>query len=106
MPEPSPGPTYDLSTIKALVSNGQYFVTGTAANGLGELGFDVNDVVQCVMSLTAAAFYKTMPAIKVSGLWQDVYRPVHCGIAVYVKLQIAETSDQRSRVVVVSFKRK
>ena len=106
MPEPSPGPTYDLLTIKALVSGGQYVVTGEAVIGLGELGFDRSDVVQCVMGLTGAVFHKTMPAIKKPGLWQDVYKPMHCGIALYVKLQITERSDQRSLAVVVSFKRK
>ena len=56
MDEPRPGPTYDLATIKALVSSGQFVVTGEALNGAGELGFDRSDIVACAMSLTAADF--------------------------------------------------
>ena len=106
MDAPRPGPTYDLATIKALVSSGQFVVTGEALNGAGELGFDRSDIVACVMSLTAADFHKTMPSIKKQGLWQDVYRPVHSGIALYVKLQLAARSDGRALSVVVQFKRK
>jgi len=106
MSEPQPGPTYDLSAIKALVGGGRYFVTGKALNCLGALGFDGTDVVQCVMNLSAASFYKTMPAIKVPGLWQDVYRPDYGGIALYVKLQITQPSATGALAVVVSFKRK
>lgn len=106
MDESSPGPTYDLATIKALVSTGQCVITGQAVNGAGELGFDRSDIVSCVLALTAVDFYKTMPAEKRPGLWQDVYRPVHCGIALYVKLQLAPRSDGRSLSVVVQFKRK
>ena len=106
MEESSPGPTYDLATIKALVGSGQCIVTGEAINGAGALGFDRSDIVSCVIRLTAADFYKTMPAVKRPGLWQDVYRPVHCGIALYVKLQLVPRSDGRSLSVVVQFKRK
>lgn len=106
MSEPQQGPTYDLSTIKALISQGQYVVTGEALNCLGELGFDRSDVLQCVLGLTAVSFHKTMPAMKVPGLWQDVYRPMHCGIQLYVKLQITQKAGGSSLAVVVSFKRK
>jgi motility quorum-sensing regulator / GCU-specific mRNA interferase toxin len=54
----------------------------------------------CLLALTAADFYKSMESEAVPGLWQDVYRPVFEGLALYVKLQIWADG----LVVVISFK--
>lgn len=100
------GPTYDLSTIKRLVGEGRYHVTGQALDGLGELDFDRTDVVACIMQLGPHCFHRTMSAERAPGPWQDVYRPIRCGIALCVKLQIANRLGGLSLAVVVSFKRK
>jgi motility quorum-sensing regulator/GCU-specific mRNA interferase toxin len=54
----------------------------------------------CVLALTPADFYKTMESEAAPGLWQDVYRPVFSGLAMYLKLQISFDGF----VVVISFK--
>jgi len=106
MTESPPRPTYDLDTIKELVGIGHYRVTSEALNCLGELGFDRTDVVQCIQALSPESFHKTMASITAPGLWQDVYRPVHCGIPLYVKLQLVQRAAPNCIAVVVSFKRK
>lgn len=103
----SPGPTYDLTTVKALVSVGQYLLTGAAHSGLGELGFDPTDASDCVLALVASDFHKTMPSDQMPGLFQDVYKPSYCGHPVYLKLQIASGKPPAEQyVVIISFKRK
>jgi hypothetical protein len=97
-------PTYDLARVVELVANRCYRITGVAVQGAGELGFDEDDVVECVTGLETAHFYKTMEAERRPGFWQDVYRTVHGGIPIYVKVQL-EGQDPNDRVVVIQFKR-
>ena len=99
-------PTYDLETIKALVKGGVYRITGQALAGMGELSFDPTDVEECVAELASSDFHKTMPSERVPGLFQDVYRPIHCGLELYVKLQLAPLRPRGEMAVVISFKRK
>ena len=96
--------SYDLKRVVALVAAQRYRVTGVAARGAGELGFDESDIVECIGSLTPADFYKTMEAEKRAGFWQDVYRTEHGGIPLYVKVQL-EGTDPDDLVVVIQFKR-
>jgi hypothetical protein len=98
-------PTYDLARVQQLVASPlSRVITGVAVNGAGELGLDEEAIVDCVLSLDSACFHKTMPAEKRTGLWQDVYRPMFEGFALYVKVQIVE-SHPGETVVVISFKR-
>lgn len=62
------------------------------------MGMDTTAIETCVLGLTGDDFFKTMPAEKIAGLFQDVYRPQFQGWQVYLKLQI--TGD----AVVISFK--
>ena len=96
------GPTYDLSEIQTKVRAGLYWITSSARQGAAAAGLAETDIVACVLSLTAADFYKTMEAEAAQGLWQDVYRPAYGRPAVdlYVKLQLAQDGD----AVVISFK--
>ncbi|MQA91340.1 MAG: hypothetical protein GEU90_14110 [Gemmatimonas sp.] len=55
---------------------------------------------ECVLRLRRVEFYKSMPAKRIPGLWQDVYRPQRAGVSLYVKLQISRAEF----VVVISFK--
>ena len=52
------------------------------------------------MALNETHFYKYMPAEKVPGLWQDVYKVTYEGIRVYLKLQI----NFANNAIIISFK--
>ncbi len=93
-------PTYDLTSIKAFIKSGRYRVTLSAKQGASEMGMDTGDIETCILDLSSRDFYKTMAAEKVSGLYQDVYRPQFKGFDLYVKLQIT------AEAVVISFKEK
>jgi len=92
-------PTYDLAEIQAKVRAGLFRITLAARRGAAGVGLDEDAVVSCILALNAADFYKTMEADAAPGLWQDVYRPMYGGIALYVKLQI-----DRDDAIVISFK--
>ena len=91
---------YNLDRIKMLISEGSYRVTISARQGALAVGFDAAGVRDCVLSLDESHFYKCMPAEKVPGLWQDVYKIGFNGVRVYLKLQIYFDSQ----AVVISFK--
>lgn len=94
-------PTYSLDLIKGLMRDGSWYVTETALDSAGRLGFDEDDIRDCVLNhLDATHFYKTMPSEKIVNVMQDVYHVMFKGIRVYVKLQV------RTEAVVVSFKQK
>lgn len=67
---------------------------------------DAIDLIECIASLTRADFHKTMPAERLKGLWQDVYRPTWCGVPLYVKLQVVAHQASGGRLVIVSFKKR
>lgn len=96
-------PSYDLAAVQQLVRTGAFFITAVALTGAGEMKLDRTDIECCVLALTPADFRKTMPADKVPGLMQDVYKPRYQGKKIYVKLQVRLGG---SPAVVVSFKRK
>lgn len=97
-----PTPTYDLAEIQRLVREGKWLPSGTALRGAAELGWVSDDIRDCVLALTGADLHKTMPSTDHPGLWQDVYKPFHNGVRLYVKLQVG----RRGVAVVVSFKEK
>ena len=103
-PLPIPGQLYDLTRVVTLMATTRYRLTGRAVNEAGELGFDEDDIVECVCALTSAHFYKTMEADKRPGFWQDVYRTEHGGIPLYVKGQL-EGMNPDDLLVVIQFKR-
>jgi motility quorum-sensing regulator/GCU-specific mRNA interferase toxin len=92
--------TYNLITIQKMMQHHQYYITNTALNDASSVGFDENDIVNCVMQITMNCFYKTMPSITNKALFQDVYRCICQGILLYIKLQI------NGSAVVISFKEK
>jgi hypothetical protein len=92
-------PTYPLSAIKGLVREGDWVLTGAASETAVDLGFDDEDVADCIVNyLEETHFYKTMESEKKQGLMQDVYYITYQAQRLYVKLQI------NVRAVVVSFK--
>ncbi|HKN11907.1 MAG TPA: type II toxin-antitoxin system MqsR family toxin [Candidatus Binatus sp.] len=94
-------PTYSLEEIKSSLSDGKYILTISGLQGALQMSLSAEDVVDCVcQELRDSHFYKTMPAEKVSGLWQDVYRLWFRGKRVYLKVQI----NARGKAVIISFK--
>jgi motility quorum-sensing regulator / GCU-specific mRNA interferase toxin len=95
-------PTYPLDRIRTLVGQeGAWLITLTAQQTALQIGCDEQDVVECIQeTLHESHFYKTMPAEKRAGLWQDVYRLTFRGVRVYLKVQI----NAAGHAVIVSFK--
>lgn len=99
-------PHYALDEVKTCVAAGDYRTTNSALSDMAELGLDETDVRTCVAGLTLAMCHKSMPATKIPGLWQDVYRAPYCGMVLYVKVQIQVERGKRKVAVIVSFKEK
>ena len=91
---------YDLAKIQDLVARGRFHLTTTARLDALNLGFDHEDVRACIQELRDSHFYKSMPADKAPGLWQDVYKITFEGRRIYLKLQI----DWSGMAVTISFK--
>jgi len=91
--------TYSLVLVKGLIKDGSWFLTESARDTAVALGFDEEDVRDCIVNfLEDTHFYKTMAANTKTGLMQDVYHITYCEIPLYVKLQVNVSA------VVVSFK--
>lgn len=107
------GPTYDLRTVQELVGFGDYELQGPCKDGMCSLGLAVEDVEECICSMTLDDFHKSDPSNLRLGLMLDVYRPRFEGRQLYVKVQIVGIVHRRGnkvsylrRVNVVSFKEK
>ncbi len=98
-------PKYNLNKIKKLLcESDSYYITSEAHKGGAELGYmDVESILDIVENIQEDDFHKTMPAEKVPGLWQDVYRVNDGNNKIYIKLQLAVNGK---KVVVVQFKKK
>lgn len=98
------GPTYDLAVIQQLVGQGPLsrVITSSALEGAALLSLDISNIVDVVLALTEADFYKSMESEASPGLWQDVYRHRYLGIELYIKLQLSPDG----RAVVIQFKRR
>lgn len=95
-------PTYNLNEFQELFANLKHrIITKRAFTDALKLGFSSEDIEQVIEELEPEDFYKTMPAEKAPGLWQDVYKPEHLGLSLYVKIQI--TGNVRTAVL-ISFK--
>jgi hypothetical protein len=93
-------PSYDLEEVKKLILAGAYAITRSSMDGALAVGFDDQDIVECICNyLDGTHFYKTMASEKKAGLMQDVYRITYEMHPIYLKVQIA-----RARAVVISFK--
>jgi hypothetical protein len=93
--------TYPLVKLKQLFPKYRY-ITQQAKIDADALGLDSEDIARIVCEeLGPEHFFKTMPAKKVPGLWQDVYKIEYQGTALYLKLQLSRSQDA---VVVISFK--
>ena len=95
-------PHYDLNLIKELISKKKYLITKTAQDN-ARLDFDLNNkqVVQYILNLNNACFYKSMTSIYDHTVWQDVYHLSIDKDIAYIKLQI-----KSEKSVIIQFKRK
>lgn len=91
-------PHYKLAVITALVEAGKVRTTHSARVGADALGFDYTGMLNVVLALTPADFYKSMTTHVDHMIWQDVYRPNTSAGDVYVKLTVIDD------VLIVSFK--
>ncbi|MFZ4538681.1 type II toxin-antitoxin system MqsR family toxin [Propionivibrio sp.] len=87
-----------LSAVKALIVGGKGRITQSAVNGGRLLGFDESGIIETVLALTPADFYKSMTTHADHTIWQDVYRPSLPAGDVYLKLTVLDD------VLIVSFK--
>lgn len=91
-------PHCKLAVVRRLVGEGKVRMTKTALVGGAALGFDALAIVDVVMKLASADFYKSITTHEDHTVWQDVYRPSTPAGEVYLKLTVVED------VLVVSFK--
>jgi motility quorum-sensing regulator/GCU-specific mRNA interferase toxin len=84
--------------VKALVAAGKVRTTHSARSGATALGLALSDMLNVVMTLTPADFYKSMTTHADHTVWQDVYRPRTQAGDLYLKLTVIDD------VLIVSFK--
>ncbi len=91
-------PHCKLTVVKSLVDAGKVRTTHSARMGATALGLALSDMLNVVMALTPADFYKSMTTHADHTVWQDVYRPSTQAGDVYLKLTVIDD------VLIVSFK--
>ncbi len=87
-----------LPAIKSLVVEGKVRATYSAVQSAAHLGLDFSEMLDVVMALTTADFYKSMTTHADHTVWQDVYRARTRYGSVYLKLTVIDD------VLIVSFK--
>jgi hypothetical protein len=88
-------------TNQTALSTEEISYSETALQGAALMNFLDEDIIDCVVAyLGDSHFYKTMPAQRVPGLMQDVYKIRYEGERVYLKLQVGKSGH----AVVVAFK--
>ncbi len=91
-------PHCKLSIIKNLVESGKVRTTYSAEFDAAQMGFCLQDMLNVVMKLSPADFYKSMTTYADHTVWQDVYRTNTQAGDVYLKLTVIDD------VLIVSFK--
>ncbi|PHV09375.1 mRNA interferase MqsR [Janthinobacterium sp. BJB412] len=91
-------PYCKLAVVQALVAAGKVRTTHAARAGANALGLAFSEMLEVVMALTPADFYKSMTTHADHTIWQDVYRPGTKAGEVYLKLTVVDG------VLIVSFK--
>jgi motility quorum-sensing regulator/GCU-specific mRNA interferase toxin len=91
-------PHCKLAVAQALVAAGKVRTTHAARAGANALGLAFSEMLDVVMALTPADFYKSMTTHADHTIWQDVYRPGTKAGEVYLKLTVVDG------VLIVSFK--
>ena len=87
-----------LPLVKAMIEAGKIRSTMSALTDAAALGLDFAGIVDIVLALTPADFYKSMTTHADHRVWQDVYQPMTTAGEVYLKLTVIDD------VLIVSFK--
>ena len=69
-------PHCKLPVVKGLIEAGKVRATMSALAGGAALGFGFDGIVDVLMALAPADFYKSMTTHADHRIWQDVYRPM------------------------------
>ncbi len=91
-------PHCSLPVVKELVRAGKMRTIHSARAGANDLGINFQGMLDVVLALTPADFYKSMTTHADHTIWQDVYRPNTSTGDVYLKLTVIDD------VLIVSFK--
>ncbi len=95
-------PHYVLEELKKLVrSDATRILTRPTIKSGHALGFSETEIVEVILSLNNAVFFKSMTCEFNNKLWQDVYKPSAKRVSLYVKIQ----KDLGGVCVVISFKK-
>ena len=91
-------PHCKLAVVRSLIDAGKVRTTHAARVGANELGLAFSEMLDVVMALAPADYYKSMTTHADHTIWQDVYRPYTQAGDVYLKLTVIDD------VLIVSFK--
>ena len=91
-------PHCKLAVVKDMIRQGRVRTTKAAREGAAALGFNLDELLMVVSTLTATDFYKSMTTHADHRVWQDVYRAATVAGEVYLKLTVIDD------VLIVSFK--
>jgi motility quorum-sensing regulator/GCU-specific mRNA interferase toxin len=91
-------PHCKLQLVKAYVAARKVRTTHSARLGAAALGMELSDMLEVLLALTPADFYKSMTTHADHTVWQDVYRPNTKVGDIYIKLTVVDG------VLIVSFK--
>ncbi|MBI4533984.1 MAG: type II toxin-antitoxin system MqsR family toxin [Candidatus Melainabacteria bacterium] len=91
-------PHCPLPVLQDMAIKGNLRATMSAVASAYALGFDFDEMVSVVMSLTSKDFHKSMTTHADHKIWQDVYRPMTKVGEIYLKLMVVDD------VLIVSFK--
>lgn len=82
-------PHYSLAELKKLIANEKMGeITRISIRNAHELGISSTEIIEIVLSLTSDDFYKSMSTYENNKIWQDVYKPRHDDVGLYIKLQV------------------
>jgi motility quorum-sensing regulator/GCU-specific mRNA interferase toxin len=79
-----------MAVVKTLARTGKLRTTASALVGAALLEFGFEEIVEVVLALSPADFYKSMTTHADHRIWQDVYRPATVMVDVYLKLTVAD----------------
>jgi len=94
--------TYDLALIKNLLQSPETrIITAEANRNASSLGYlNPDEIIKRALEVEAGDIYKTMPAQKIPGIMQDVYRSATSKDNLYIKFQLSKDK----KAVLIQFK--
>jgi len=82
-----------LSTVRVLVADGRFALTGRAQRHLVARSWDFEKVAECLCSLKRSDLHKSIPDPLRLGSRLDTYRPWMDGQRLYIKFTLDEEGD-------------